>query len=92
MTSPWVQRNLDNAQFVYPRGSQYQGPDLRTSQPPKPEDFGIVCDACGYIAYDEPRDTDTAHDDLCCGSTDERCAFLPNDDMCITHLRNGSNY
>jgi hypothetical protein len=24
--SPWVQRNLDNAQYVQPRGSQYPGP------------------------------------------------------------------
>lgn len=34
MVSPYVQRNLDNAQFAQPRGSQYEGPDL--GQHPEP--------------------------------------------------------
>lgn len=33
MTSPWVQRNLDNAQFAKPRGSKYEGPDLHKTRP-----------------------------------------------------------
>lgn len=27
MASPWVERNLDGAQYAQPRGSQYEGPN-----------------------------------------------------------------
>lgn len=27
MASPWVERNLDGAQYEQPRGSQYEGPN-----------------------------------------------------------------
>lgn len=40
-----------------------------------------TCDACGYVLHNIPRDTDTAHDELCCGSKDV-CAST---DLCDTH-------
>jgi len=39
MASPWVQRNLDNAQYPHSRGSTYEGPILATDR--EAQDYSI---------------------------------------------------
>jgi hypothetical protein len=40
------------------------------------------CVACGYVIHDIPLGTDTAHDDLCCGTAE--CTMSPIE-VCVTH-------
>jgi len=44
MVSPFVQRNLDHAQYAQPRGSQYEGPILT------PEELGHPLDGYAYAS------------------------------------------
>jgi hypothetical protein len=45
------------------------------------------CPACSYLYHDEPRSTDDAHDELCCGTKPHTDRGL--DYVCITHDRVG---
>lgn len=51
MTSPWVQRNLDGAQYAQAHGSQYEGPrrwepQVDLNHEAEPHGFSNYCTHC----------------------------------------------